>query len=755
MKLAIIVGTRPEIIKMAPVVKECERRGIPFTLIHSNQHYSPELDAVFFEELGLPHPAHNLHVGSGSHGNQTGNILIAIEPIFEQEKPDVVLVQGDTNTTLAAALAAHKLGIKVGHIEAGLRSYDRTMPEEGNRVVTDHLSDFLFAVTPVEAAILEREGIARGKITTVGNTIVDAVRQNVERAEEHSTILEKLSLKPKAYCLFTAHRSGNVDTKGALSEVVGLLEEIQMPVVWPIHPRAKKRLDEYGLSLPGNVTAIEPLGYLDFLHLEQHAKCIVTDSGGLQEEACILGIPCITIRENTERPETVAIGANVLVGRSREKLREALRREFPKWENPFGAGNSAKKILDIIAALCGEERTPVSVRPERITVVGMGYMGLPTALMLANAGYTVSGFDTNEGKVADLNKGAVPFTEPGLSELFERAVQSKRFSASTAIAPADIFIVAVPTPQRENSCDLSFVMSAMESIASVAVRGNLVVIESTVTPGTGNVVEDFFKKRGLSLDIVHAPERALPGNTLHEIRENDRVIGAGSDTALTRARELYASFVNGELHLTDTLTAEAVKLMENTYRDVNIALANEFSLIADERGFDVFEAIRLANRHPRVNILEPGPGVGGHCIALDPWFLVEGTHAGELIRTARTINDRMPAHVVERFYRMIGGKKKQKICILGLAYKKNVDDARETPSAHVVELLTKDGHDVRVHDPYVKGAGRGFEPDLAALSAWADAFILMTDHDAYQTFQTDKPVLDTRNILHKNASSSV
>ncbi len=242
MKIGIIVGTRPEVIKMAPVIRQCQERSIPFFIIHSNQHYSEQMDAIFFSELELPTPNYNLDVGSGQHGNQTGNILIKMEPILLDEEPDLILVQGDTNTVLAGALAATKLNIPVGHIEAGLRSYDRMMPEETNRILTDHMSEFLFAVGPQQENILISEGIATEKIFTVGNTVSDSLFQHLEISSARSSILRDLSLREKDYFLVTAHRASNVDIEAHLKQLLDLLNEMSevfdKEVIWPIHPRA-------------------------------------------------------------------------------------------------------------------------------------------------------------------------------------------------------------------------------------------------------------------------------------------------------------------------------------------------------------------------------------------------------------------------------------------------------------------------------------------------------------------------------------
>ncbi len=332
MTIAIILGTRPEIIKMAPIIRECEHRALDYFVLHTGQHYSHQMDCIFFEQLELPVARYNLDVGSASHAEQTGRIMAGVEKVLIDERPDVVLVQGDTNTVLAGALAACKLQIKVGHVEAGLRSYDRTMPEEINRVVADHISDYLFAPTKNSRENLRREGIAEEKIYVTGNTIVDSVYQNLEIARRKVNVLADLGLKPKEYFLVTAHRQENVDSRERLGEILKGLElvsrEFGLPVVFPVHPRTKKMADEFGFEFEfdGNgIRAIEPLGFLEFLQLEANARLALTDSGGVQEETCILGVPCVTLRENTERPETVDVGANVLAGVSSIEMLKATK----------------------------------------------------------------------------------------------------------------------------------------------------------------------------------------------------------------------------------------------------------------------------------------------------------------------------------------------------------------------------------------------------------------------------------------------
>ena len=317
MRIAIILGTRPEIVKCSPIVRECDRLGLDFFILHTGQHYSYLMDKVFFEQLELPLSKYNLDIGSGNHGKQTGAMLTGIEKVLLKEHPDVVLVEGDTNTVLAGAIAAVKLGIKVGHVEAGLRSYDRHMPEEINRILTDHCSDYLFAPTKKSKDILLHEGIEADNVFMVGNTVVDAVHQNLGIAKSKSKALEGLSVEPGKFILATAHRAENVDDKERFSGLIAGLQKVKaefgIPLIYPIHPRAKKQLEAFGLDTHG-LSLVEPLDYLGFLQLEGMAKLVLTDSGGVQEETCVLGVPCVTLRDNTERPETIDVGSNMLAG---------------------------------------------------------------------------------------------------------------------------------------------------------------------------------------------------------------------------------------------------------------------------------------------------------------------------------------------------------------------------------------------------------------------------------------------------------
>lgn len=353
MSIALILGTRPEIIKMSPVIRELSRKKANFFILHTGQHYSYNLDKVFFEQLELSQPRYNLDVGSGSHAEETSKMLVGIEKVLLEEKPEVILVQGDTNSVLAGALAAAKLAIKVGHIEAGLRSYDRTMPEEINRILTDHCADLLFAPTEKAEKILLGEGIPADKIFVTGNTIVDAVYQNRAIACGKGKILDTLKIKAGEYFVVTLHRQENVDNKARFISILAGLErvatEFETPLIYPVHPRARKMMTQFGLQ-PRHLRLTEPLDFLSFLHLESNARLVFTDSGGIQEETCILNVPCVTLRDNTERPETVDVGANVLAGASPQSIVECatlmLGRE-PRWHNPFGDGTAASKIVKI------------------------------------------------------------------------------------------------------------------------------------------------------------------------------------------------------------------------------------------------------------------------------------------------------------------------------------------------------------------------------------------------------------------------
>lgn len=361
LRMMLVAGARPNFMKVAPIWHAAQRRNdIDTILVHTGQHYDPNMSDVFFTELGLPRPDEFLGVGSGTHAEQTAKVMLAFEPVLHKHQPDVVVVVGDVNSTLACALVAVKLGIRVAHVEAGLRSEDRSMPEEINRVATDAISDYLFTSSRDADANLLREGIPAERIFFVGNVMVDTLLAHREQAIQKSTILNRLGMGEGEYAVMTLHRPSNVDNEDALQRMVEiiLLTQQRLPVVFPLHPRTRTRLGERVERLTNaGVTLTEPLGYLDFLRLMCSARVVLTDSGGIQEETTVLGIPCLTLRENTERPVTLTQGTNHLVGTKPEHvisvLDQVLSQEASeRYTVPEGwDGYAAQRIVEILTRL--------------------------------------------------------------------------------------------------------------------------------------------------------------------------------------------------------------------------------------------------------------------------------------------------------------------------------------------------------------------------------------------------------------------
>lgn len=363
LKILNIVGARPNFMKIAPIQREMLRRANDFLplIVHTGQHYDQTMSDSFFADLDIPKPDFHLEVGSASHAVQTARIMTAFEPVILEQKPDWVLVVGDVNSTIACALVCAKLGIKVAHVEAGLRSRDRTMPEEINRILTDSISDLLLTTSEDADENLKAEGVPAEKIRFVGNVMIDSLFYNLKKAEE-SKIREELDLNGKEYAALTLHRPSNVDEKEVLSGLLDALAQIseKLPVIFPVHPRTKAKIVEFGFAArieSSNIKLIEPLGYLDFLRLYSGARLVLTDSGGIQEETTALGIPCLTLRQNTERPITIEMGTNVLVGTNAEKI---TRTAFEILENdskkdtkipPLWDGRAAQRICDVLSEI--------------------------------------------------------------------------------------------------------------------------------------------------------------------------------------------------------------------------------------------------------------------------------------------------------------------------------------------------------------------------------------------------------------------
>jgi UDP-N-acetylglucosamine 2-epimerase len=353
MKVVTVVGARPQFIKAAPVCKALRAAGHTEYLAHTGQHYDYGMSQVFFDELGIPQPDINLEIGSGGHGWQTGQMLIRLEEVLLAQQPNWTLVYGDTNSTLAAALAAVKLRIPVAHVEAGLRSFNREMPEEHNRVLTDHVADLLFCPTQTAVDHLRNEGIITG-VHLVGDTMYDAVLQFSAIAQERSTILDRLGLQPKSYLLATVHRPYNTDVPENLRSILAAFGDIAEPIIFPVHPRTRKKIMELDGAAdnrqPANPRMIEPVGYLDMLALQQNARMILTDSGGIQKEAYWQGAPCVTLRTETEWVETVEAGWNVVVGADRARIVQAVRDFAPPAAPPlaYGDGRAADHIVHLL-----------------------------------------------------------------------------------------------------------------------------------------------------------------------------------------------------------------------------------------------------------------------------------------------------------------------------------------------------------------------------------------------------------------------
>lgn len=401
---------------------------------------------------------------------------------------------------------------------------------------------------------------------------------------------------------------------------------------------------------------------------------------------------------------------------------------------------------------------------QKICVLGLGYIGLPYASTFATHGLKVIGVDVNSQVLDKLKEGELHIYEPGLRTLVQAALRSGNLVVVPEPEPADAFIIAVPTPFREEKrADLSYVISASQSIVPHLRRGNLVMLESTSPPRTTvDVVQPILEQSGLKAGedffLAYTPERVIPGQILRELIENARVIGGINPASSEAGRDLYSTFVRGEIVLTNATTAEMVKLMENTYRDVNIAIANEFARLAERFGVDIWEAIPIANRHPRVRILNPGPGVGGHCISVDPWFLVEAApDLCPLIRTAREVNDGQPEYVLEMIRRSVGNLKDRKFAVLGLSYKEDVDDLRESPAIEICRLLVREGACVTAYEPY-KPDYKNDEFDtantLAAVLQEAEVLVLLAGHSALRNLEPfvlaqltpARVIVDCRNI---------
>lgn len=406
----------------------------------------------------------------------------------------------------------------------------------------------------------------------------------------------------------------------------------------------------------------------------------------------------------------------------------------------------------------------------KLCTVGLGYIGLPTSIMFANYDVDVVGVDVKKEAVDMLNSGQIHIEEPGLQEALEKAIEKGKFRASLEPEKADTFIIAVPTPNNNDeymSCDLSFVLQATDNVIPYLEKGNVVIVESTIAPRT---MDDHVKPRlekagftiGEDIFLVHCPERVLPGQIMHELIYNNRIVGGVTPTCTEKGAEVYATFVEGELIKTDARTAEMSKLMENTFRDVNIALANELTKVCNELNINALEVIEMANKHPRVNLHTPGPGVGGHCLAVDPYFIIaKAPEQAKIISLSRQVNKSMPDYVIENVEKLLSKYNGKKITVFGLTYKGNVDDIRESPAMEIYEELNrKSEYDVVAYDPHVKLSF--VEQDLEKAVDGSDLVLVLSDHNEFKELTSKhfdkmnvKQVFDTKNIVKKHSDNLV
>ncbi|MGN7939447.1 nucleotide sugar dehydrogenase [Virgibacillus sp. 6R] len=403
----------------------------------------------------------------------------------------------------------------------------------------------------------------------------------------------------------------------------------------------------------------------------------------------------------------------------------------------------------------------------KLVTLGLGYIGLPTSIMFAKHGVDVLGIDVQQKVVDSLNQGKIHIEEPGLQEALEEVMASGKFKASTAPEKGDVFIIAVPTPNRDDqykSVDLKYVLSAVEMIIPYLEKNNTVIVESTIAPRTtDDHVKPLLEKAGFTIGedlfLVHCPERVLPGQIMHELIHNNRIIGGVTEACKEAGKKVYGTFVQGELILTDAKTAEMSKLMENTYRDVNIALANELVKVCTKLGINALDVIQMANKHPRVNLHSPGPGVGGHCLAVDPYFIVaEAPDQAKLIYQARDINVSMPSFVVEHTAKLLNGLEGKKITVFGLTYKGNVDDIRESPAMDIYGMLKASGAgEVVAYDPHVNL--EWVEQDMEKAVKDSSLVLILTDHNEFKEFNgsefagmATKQIFDTKNIVKQSPS---
>ncbi|MBS1987025.1 UDP-N-acetylglucosamine 2-epimerase (non-hydrolyzing) [Candidatus Dependentiae bacterium] len=743
--ILLIIGTRPEAIKMVPVYYALKEVGLPVQVCATLQHDQLLMELLDLFEI-VPH--YNLNVMRLGQDlfYLTQVILQKTKELFVRINPALVIVQGDTTSAMAASLAAFYMHIPVAHIEAGLRTDSITspFPEEMNRRFIGMLASYHFAPTITAAAALRAEGVQRSAVFCVGNTVVDTLRLARDRCANGTFVARADLITRITRCkeagikimLLTMHRRESFD--GGIARVLNAVTSFlrahpNVFCIYPFHPNPAviMALQDANLASLSNIYVCEPLLYKDMVYLLQASDWVVTDSGGIQEEAVSLCKPVLVVRENTERPEGVWAGLAQLVGTDAELLTHALH-ELARGMHTidtaaacvYGDGYAAQKIARIITTLRLVTTTqsmnvttiiPATVSSgettmKKICMIGLGYIGLPTALVAAEHGFRVYGVDIDDKRVHDIMSGNPVIDEPDLSEKLYQALQAGTFTAQTTPSDSDYYIIAVPTPiQTDTTADVSAVFAAADALVSVLRAGATVILESTVPVGTTHKLAHYLTEKtglvlGKELFVAHCPERVLPGNIVRELIDNARIIGGVDRASVDAATAMYKAFVTGNLYLTDATTAEMVKLVENSSRDAQLAFAHQVASMAYAAGLNPYDVIELANKHPRVNILRPTCGVGGHCIAVDPWFLVHSfPEHSDFIRAARVTNDNKPHEVMARIEQEVAAWYAQQVpssvddvtatakiptvLLLGLTYKPDVNDMRESPALEIAQKL--------------------------------------------------------------------
>jgi len=815
--IVLIIGTRPEGIKMLPVYFACKDQNIPAIICSTAQH-----DHLLQEVFDLFGVQPDFDLGIMRQGQDLSYITQAVlhktKELFLKIKPACVVVQGDTTSTMVAALSAFYQHIPVAHVEAGLRSHDlqAPFPEEMNRRTVGQIGTLHFTPTAQASANLLSEGVVKESIFCTGNTVVDALRL-IKKQLDINTLLVRDDIKKiiqqaqqnnKKIILLTMHRreSFNGGIERALQAIKQLLIKHQdVFCIYPYHPNPQvvQGLESTGLTTLSNIFLTEPIAYKDLVYVLHKVDCVVTDSGGIQEEAVSLGKPTVVLREKTERVEGVYAGLAYIVGTDYKKIIETIENILLKGISVtetyslYGDGYAAQKIVRIINQYVQNNAFVVNknknrehnkhlgkeikteTRMKKVCVVGLGYIGLPTAIILAENRCDVIGVDIDQERVKKINSGDPDIYEPEVYEKLQYVLGTSRFRATIQPEQADVFIIAVPTPlTSDKKADLSCVFDAAKNIATVLTKGVTVILESTIPVGTTQRVAEFLQEEtklqaGTDFYVAYCPERVLPGKIFSELVDNDRIIGGFNRASVNRAKEIYKEFVEGNLYLTDAKTAEMIKLVENSSRDAQIAFAQQVGAMAEAAGLNPFEVIELANKHPRVNILKPSPGVGGHCIAVDPWFLIETfPQQTQFLQAVRSINDNRPLEVIRTIDKEVALWEQQnthtcKVLLLGLTYKPNVDDLRESPALKIAqELYKKNSYSVLIAEPHVnnKKLHTLFGDSIVNTSygiEQADIIVYLVAHQRFSVIDTKllstKKVLDFCGALYKpkkNANQS-